>query len=84
MNGIDYSKLRSLTARKLISALRKDRFYLDRQSGSHRQYIHPNGRRVTVSYHRSGDTFRVKILKIMIEDQAKWTEEDLKRLKLLR
>lgn len=45
MNGIDYSKLRSLTARKLISALRKDGFNFDRQSGSHRQYIHPDGRR---------------------------------------
>jgi predicted RNA binding protein YcfA (HicA-like mRNA interferase family) len=84
MNDIDYSKLRSLTARKLIRALRKDGFYLDRKSGSHRQYPHPDGRRVTVSFHRSGDTFRSKILKIMLEDQAKWAEEDLKRLKLLR
>lgn len=84
MNGIDYSKLRSLTARKIISALRKDGFRLDRKSGSHRQYLHSDSRRVTVSYHRSGDTFRPKILKIMIEDQAKWTEEDLKRLKLLK
>jgi len=76
MNGIDYSKLRSLTARKLIRALRKDGFNLDRQSGSHRQYLHPDGRRVTVSYHRSGDTFRPKILKIMIEDQAKMRPTD--------
>ncbi len=84
MNGIDYSKLCSLTARKLISAFRKDGFNFDRQSGSHRQYIHPDGRRVTVSFHRSGDTFRLKILKIMIENQAKWSEDDLKRLKLLK
>jgi len=83
MNRIDYSKLRSLTARKLIGALRKDGFYLDRKSGSHRQYLHPDGRRVTVSFHRSGDTFRPKILEIMLEDQAKWNEEDLKKLKLL-
>ena len=32
MSGIDYSKLRSLAARKLISALRKDGFNLDRKS----------------------------------------------------
>jgi len=83
MNRIDYSKLRSLTARKLIGALRKDGFYLDRKSGSHCQYLHPDGRRVTVSFHRSGDTFRPKILEIMLEDQAKWNEEDLKKLKLL-
>ena len=84
MNRIDYSKLRSLTARKLIRALRRDGFYLARKSGSHRQYLHRDGRRVTVSFHSSGDTFRIRILKIMIEDQAKWTDEDLKRLKLLK
>jgi len=84
MMGIDYSRLRSLTARKLIDALRRDGFDLDRKSGSHRQYLHPDGRRVTVSFHHSGETFRPKILKTMIEEQAKWTEDDLKRLKILR
>ncbi|NQS89800.1 type II toxin-antitoxin system HicA family toxin [Patescibacteria group bacterium] len=84
MSGIDYSKLHSLTARKLISALRKDEFALERKSGSHSQYLHRDGRRVTVSFHHPGDTFRSKILKAMIEKQAKWVEEDLKRLKLLR
>jgi len=84
MMEIDYSKLRSLTARKLIGALKRDGFNLDRKSGSHRQYLHSDGRRVTVSFHHSGDTFRPKILKTMIEEQAKWTEDDLKRLKLLK
>jgi len=82
MNGIDYSKLRSLTARGIISVLIKDGFRLDRQSGSHQQYQHHDGRRVTVSFHHSNDTFSPKILKSMIEKQAKWTNEDLKRLKL--
>lgn len=83
MSRIDYSKLRYLTARELISALIRDGFSLDRQSGSHQQYRHPEGRRVTVSFHRPGDTFRPKTLKSMIEKQAKWTEEDLRRLNLL-
>ncbi len=82
--AIDYSRLGSLTARRLIHALRQDGFTLDRQTGSHQQYRHPDGRRVTVSYHRSGDTFRRSLLKIMIEDQARWTEDDLKRLGLLK
>jgi len=43
MGGIDYSKLRSLTARDLIRALVEDGFHLDRQSGSHQQYYHPEG-----------------------------------------
>jgi predicted RNA binding protein YcfA (HicA-like mRNA interferase family) len=69
--------------RTLTSALIKDGFYLERRSGSHRQYRHPDKRRVTVSYHRSGDTFTARILKSMIEKQAKWTEDDLIRLKIL-
>ena len=57
MTEIDYSKLRSLTARRLISALIKDGFHLDRESGSHQQYLHPNKGRVTVSFHHPSDTF---------------------------
>jgi len=84
MSGIDYSRLRSLTARRLINALTREGFSLDRQSGSHQQYLHPDGRRVTVSFHHPNDTFRSKTLKSMIERQAKWTEDDLRRLKLLK
>ena len=83
MPPIDYRKLRSLTARRFIRALLRDGFILDRQRGSHRHYVHPDGRRVTVTFHRAGDTFRIGTLKRMIEAQAKWTLEDLKRLRLL-
>jgi predicted RNA binding protein YcfA (HicA-like mRNA interferase family) len=82
--AINYSHLRSLTARELISALARDSFVLDRQVGSHQLYIHPDGRRVTVSFHRPGETFEIKTLRTMIDLQAHWTEEDLKRLKLIR
>jgi len=82
---IDYSKLRNVTTREIIRALRRDGFVLDRQRGSHQQYLHPeDGRLVTVAYHRPGGTFSIGTLKAMIEGQAQWTEEDLKRLKLLK
>jgi predicted RNA binding protein YcfA (HicA-like mRNA interferase family) len=81
---INYSKLRSLTAREVIGALIKDGFSLDRQSGSHQQYSHPDKRRVTISFHHPGDTFTPRTLKSMIEKQAKWNEDDLKRLNLLK
>ncbi|HEX3033650.1 MAG TPA: type II toxin-antitoxin system HicA family toxin [Thermodesulfobacteriota bacterium] len=81
--SIDYSKLRNITAREIISALIKDGFVFDRQSGSHQHYRHPDGRRVTVTLHRPGQTFPVKTLKAMIEYQAGWTKADLKRLKLI-
>ena len=84
MNPIDYSKLRSLTVRQLIRALRQDGFVFERQTGSHQQYRHTDGRQVTVSFYRSSDTFKPKTLKSMIELQARWTEDDLKRLGLLK
>lgn len=83
MSPIDYRRLRSLTARRLISALKRDGFSLDRQSGAHQHYRHPDGRKVTVSFHHPSDTFPPKTLKEMMELQARWSLEDLKRLKLL-
>jgi predicted RNA binding protein YcfA (HicA-like mRNA interferase family) len=80
--GINYGQLRNLTARELISALIRDGFSFDRGDGSHQIYYHPDHRRVTVSYHGGSSTFRRKTLKSMI-DQAGWTEEDLKRVKLI-
>jgi predicted RNA binding protein YcfA (HicA-like mRNA interferase family) len=77
------SRLRSLTARRLIAALEADGFVLDRQKGSHRRYVHSDGRAVTVSFHRSSETFAPKTLHSMIEVQAGWKEQDLVRLGLL-
>ncbi len=81
--GLNYGLLRNLTARELISALIRDGFSYDRGDGSHQIYYHQDGRRVTVVFHGGSSTFKRKTLKSMI-DQARWTEEDLKRLKLIR
>lgn len=78
--AVDYSDLRSLTAREIIAALIEDGFYLRRQVGSHQRYQHADGRRVTVSFHKPSDTFPPKTLKSMIEKQAHWNENDLIRL----
>jgi predicted RNA binding protein YcfA (HicA-like mRNA interferase family) len=80
---VDYSNLRSLTARQVMSALIKDGFFLRRQSGSHRRFNHADGRRVTLSFHHSSDTFPIGTLMSMLEKQAQWDEEDLRRLGLL-
>lgn len=81
--AIDWSRLRSLTARELISALERDGFVFRWQTGSHRRYQHPDGRRVTVSFHSPGQTFRADILRRIIRDQARWNVADLTRLRLL-
>jgi predicted RNA binding protein YcfA (HicA-like mRNA interferase family) len=83
MSAIDYSRPRSLTARRLLAALERDGFVLARQSGSHRHYQHTDGRRVTVTFHHSSDTFRFKTLRSTIEVQAQWKWEDLGRLQLV-
>jgi hypothetical protein len=46
-------------------------------------YRHPDGRRVTIASH-GGETFKVKTLKSIIELQARWTEQDLRRLNLIQ
>jgi predicted RNA binding protein YcfA (HicA-like mRNA interferase family) len=82
--AIDYAKLRGLTIRKLIAALRRDGFQEWRKKGATRFYAHPDGRTVTLHVHRPGQTFRTGTLQSIIEKQARWTEDDLKRLKLLK
>lgn len=80
--AIDYRRIRSLTARELIAALTRDGFFFVRQTGSHQRYRHADGRRITVAAHGGGDTFSVKTLQTIIEVQACWTEDDLRRLKI--
>ena len=84
--AIDFSKLRNVSVRHVIQALKKDGFLLERKrGGSHQQYRHPkDSRQVTISYHNSSETFTRKTLKSIVEKQAQWTEDDLKRLKLLK
>ncbi|MBI1784983.1 type II toxin-antitoxin system HicA family toxin [Candidatus Sumerlaeota bacterium] len=81
--SVESSRLRSVTVRHIISVLGADGFAPRSQSGSPRQFKDPDGRRVTVSGPHSGDTFPLNSPKRMVEDQAKWTEDDLPRLRLL-
>jgi predicted RNA binding protein YcfA (HicA-like mRNA interferase family) len=61
--GIDYARLRNVTAREITGALLRDGFTFRRQDGSHHRYVHTDGRRVTVSFSQPGDTFPVKTVK---------------------
>ena len=83
MSRIEWRRLRNLTAREIINALVRDGFAFHNQRGSHQRYHHADGRRVTVTFHRAGDTFPIGTLRSMIELQARWTEDDLRRLSLV-
>jgi predicted RNA binding protein YcfA (HicA-like mRNA interferase family) len=74
---------RGITARALLRALRSDGFRLTRTRGSHLMLRHADGRRVVVAYHRLSDTFPIGTLKAMLADIG-WTDEDLRRLDLVR
>ena len=83
---IDFSKIRAVTAGEIIGALLADGFVWrkSRKGTGHRRYVHADGRRVTVAFHGANTTFVPKTLKSMIEEQARWTENDLVRLGLLK
>jgi predicted RNA binding protein YcfA (HicA-like mRNA interferase family) len=84
MTDFEWKQLRSITVREIVNALIRDGFVLHNRRGSHQRYRHSDGRRVTVTFHRPGDTFPLGTLRSMIEIQARWTEADLRRLSLLR
>lgn len=82
---INYQQIRNITARELENALVRDGFLVRKSKSGHRNYRHePTGRRVTIAWHGAGQTFVIKTLRMIIEDQAQWTEADLIRLGLIR
>jgi predicted RNA binding protein YcfA (HicA-like mRNA interferase family) len=81
--AVDYRALRSLTAREMIAALKRDGSQFVRQTGSHQRFRHVDGRRITVAPHGGGDTFSIETLQSIVESQARWVEADLKRLGLV-
>lgn len=62
------AKLPSLTARKVIRALKRAGFVEDRQKGSHLILIHPeSGARTVVPVH-SGKTLKEPLLRAIVRD----------------
>ncbi len=77
-----WSQIRNITAKELRKALERDGWILDEVQGNGIAYYWP-GRsiRVTVHYH-PGKTFGPRMLKELLNDIG-WTEDDLRRLKLI-
>ena len=68
-------KLPSFSSRQVISILKRRGFALDRQSGSHAVFIHPDGRRTTVPIHGKRDLGK-GILRQIMKD-AGFTFDDM-------
>lgn len=69
------SKFPSLDARQVVSMLVRRGFTLDRQSGSHAVFIHPDGRRTTVPIHGKRELGKGLLRQIMRD--AELTVEDI-------
>ena len=75
-------QLKNKTPKDLMLALEKDGAMLDTTRGAVQVYRYPDGRRVTIHYHPH-KTYGIKLIEGLISDIG-WTEEDLKRLKLIK
>ena len=73
---------RNLTAGDVTRVLKTDGYVLKRTRGSHHVYSHTDGRVVVVPYTRLSDTFPIGTLRQIIS-AVPWTEDDLRRLKLI-
>lgn len=60
-------KLPRVTAAEVIRALERAGFSLARQSGSHKIYKNPQGRRTTVPFH-AGKILHPKVLQAILKD----------------
>lgn len=76
--------LRSTPVRELVGGLRRDGFSLERETRTGgRIYSHPDGRLVVIHYHHGSDTLTRKTLRSVLQ-ATRWTEDDLRRLGLLK
>jgi len=78
-----WDQLKSITARKLITALEKDGFIPDEELRTERIYRHPDGRRVSIHYHVGSKCYKHGMLKSLLGD-IDWSEKDMRRLKLIK
>ncbi len=77
------SLLRNVPLRRIIRALERDGFQFTERQGSQRIYRHTDGRRVVIHYHRPKLTLPPYVIRNLLLG-TRWTEEDLKRLKIVK
>ena len=78
-----WNQLKNKATNDLIRALLKDGFKLVDKIRTERIYRHPDGRKVVIHYHKGSETYGANLLKALLED-TEWSEEDMRRLKLIK
>ncbi len=77
-----WNQLKNISCDELIKALLRDDWFLYKSSGAVRTYKNPNGRKVTIHYHPQKN-YGANLLRDLLKDIG-WSEDDLKRLKLIK
>jgi len=77
-----WDQLKNLTADQIVKALEKSGWKRDIGSGNIYVYVHADKRRVTSHYHPQ-KTYGAKLLKGLL-DQINWSEDELRRIKLIK
>ncbi len=77
-----WNQLKNLTADELCAALEKDGWAWETTRGASRTYRHYDGTRVTIHYHPT-KTYGPNLLKSLLADIG-WTEEEMRRLRLIK
>lgn len=78
-----WNQLKNLTCDDIISGLTRDGWEHDTKSGAVQVYRNPaDGNRITIHYHPK-KTYGAKLLKGLLNDIG-WSDEDLRRLKLIK
>ena len=75
--------LRNVTTGKVVRALEQDGFVFIERQGSQRVYHHQDGRFVVVHFHRARDTLPPHVIRNLLNG-TRWSEGDLRRLKLIK
>lgn len=74
------SRLPSLTARKIVRALKRAGFVEDRQRGSHLILIHPDTMARTVVPIHAGRTIKAPLLRAIVRDASLSVDEFIELL----
>lgn len=79
-----WNQLKNLTAGKLVKALKKDDWVQEEKSGATLGFLKSDNprRRIVIHYHPK-KTYGAQLLKHLLDDIG-WTENDLRRLKLIK
>lgn len=77
-----WNQLKNLTADQIIKALEKSGWERDQGARNFYVYLHPDKRRITIHYHPR-KTYGPKLLKALL-DIINWSEEELRKLKLIK